>query len=169
MNQSLPIELLVQASQWERLDGLSRLTQTCIAACTQHIGKPMSGELSLALLDDAAIKALNRDYRGKDKPTNVLSFPSDGVNPAMGDIAFAYETIKREAAEKSIGMADHFCHLLVHGYLHLSGYDHITDTDAERMERIEVDILAGLGIANPYQPQKDVMQKVIPAQKAKHV
>ena len=123
MSDILPIELLIQAPQWEDIGDLSGLSQSCISACIDHLGQPMRGELSIALLDDNAIRALNRDYRGKDKATNVLSFPADGINPAMGDIAFGFETLRREAGEKYIGMTDHFCHLLIHGYLHLSGYD----------------------------------------------
>jgi probable rRNA maturation factor len=112
-------------------------------------------ELSLLLTDDAAIRVLNRDHRGMDKPTNVLSFPqddpeADAYGPLLGDIAVAHETVAREATEEDISFRDHFLHMIVHGFLHLVGYDHINDDEAEEMESLETAILARLGIANPY-------------------
>lgn len=122
-------------------------------------------EISVRLTDDAEVHALNRDFRGKDKPTNVLSFPqiqpdllevmsnSDDGEILLGDIVLARETCAREAAEKSIAIADHAMHLIVHGTLHLVGYDHLDDASAEAMEALEVKALASLGIANPYAVQ----------------
>lgn len=115
-------------------------------------------EVSVALHDDAAVQVLNRDYRGMDKPTNVLSFATlDGDEPVppegpvhIGDIVLALETLKREAAEMDKSVLDHFTHLLVHGTLHLLGYDHIDDEDANTMESLEISILSDLGIENPY-------------------
>jgi probable rRNA maturation factor len=111
--------------------------------------------VSLCLADDASLRALNSRWRGIDKPTNVLSFPSesaDRLGDAMmlGDIALAYETLTREAEDLGVPLADHYRHLLAHGFLHLIGYDHETDAEAERMEALETRILARLGAGDPY-------------------
>lgn len=119
-------------------------------------------ELSIRLTSDAEVQALNRDYRGKDKPTNVLSFPmldaeelAEGpAHPGeilLGDIVLACETCVAEAAERGIALADHATHLIVHGTLHLLGHDHHEDGEAEAMERIERDVLQVLGLHNPYE------------------
>jgi rRNA maturation RNase YbeY len=109
------------------------------------------GESCAALFtSDDAVKALNAQWRGKDKPTNVLSFPAPETAGTLGDIALAYETCAREADEQGKSLKDHATHLLVHGFLHLLGYDHEADDDAAEMEGLEKEILAGLGIADPY-------------------
>lgn len=122
-------------------------------------------EVAVRLTDDAEVQTLNRDFRGKDKPTNVLSFPqvqddlleglanSDDGEILLGDIVLARETCAREAEEKAISIADHATHLIVHGTLHLVGYDHGDDASAGAMEALEVKALASLGIANPYADQ----------------
>ena len=114
---------------------------------------------------DADVQALNAEWRGKDKPTNVLSFPMlerddlldlapEGPPEMLGDIALAHETCVREAAEKGVPVADHAVHLIVHGLLHLAGYDHeISDADADAMEALETKALAVLGLADPYGPE----------------
>ncbi len=119
-------------------------------------------EVSVRLTDDAEVHTLNRDFRDKDKPTNVLSFPqvqddlleglanSDDGEILLGDIVLARETCVREAEEKGISIVDHATHLIVHGTLHLVGYDHMDDVAAGAMEALEVKALASLGIANPY-------------------
>ena len=128
-------------------------------------------EISIRLTDDAEVQTLNRDYRHKDKPTNVLSFPmiapdlldtvantdaNDGAGPGaggevlLGDIVLAHETCAREADDKGIALPAHVTHLIVHGTLHLLGYDHQGQAEAEVMEQIERDVLASLGIADPY-------------------
>ncbi len=111
-------------------------------------------ELSIVLTDDAEQQVLNRDWRGIDKPTNVLSFPQiepfSPVAGILGDITLARETLEREAAELGKSFADHFTHLVVHGFLHILGYDHIEEADALVMEGLETQILASLGIADPY-------------------
>ncbi|MDR6832475.1 MULTISPECIES: rRNA maturation RNase YbeY [unclassified Sphingopyxis] len=119
-------------------------------------------EVAVRLTDDAEVQALNRDFRGKDKPTNVLSFPqvqddlleglanSDDSEILLGDIVLARETCAREADEKRITLTDHATHLIVHGTLHLVGYDHMDDASAAAMEALEVKALASLGIGNPY-------------------
>lgn len=107
-------------------------------------------EISLLFSDDAEIRDLNRRHRGQDRPTNVLSFPQGSAKGALGDIAFARETIRAEAAAESKPVLDHLAHLLVHGALHLLGHTHDGDEDAERMMAIEVRALGALGIADPY-------------------
>ena len=107
------------------------------------------GELSLVFTDDAAIQRLNRDYRGKDKPTNVLSFPQSG-GPLLGDIVLAWETVSREAGLAEKPVKAHMAHLIVHGFLHLLGYDHEADEEAEEMEALERAALRRMGIADPY-------------------
>ncbi len=116
-------------------------------------------EITVTLTNDAEIKKINREHRGKNKPTNVLSFPlwetleeipvSKDPVPA-GDIIIALETMKREALEQGKSLKHHFCHMLVHGFLHLLGYDHMTDSEAEEMETLETKILKKLGIKDPY-------------------
>ncbi|ABF53868.1 rRNA maturation RNase YbeY [Sphingopyxis alaskensis] len=122
-------------------------------------------EVAVRLTDDAEVHTLNRDFRGRDKPTNVLSFPqvqndlleslanSDDGEILLGDIVLARETCAREADEKGVSLAAHATHLIVHGALHLVGYDHMDDVSAAAMEALEVKALASLGIANPYADQ----------------
>ncbi len=125
--------------------------------------KPL--QINVALSNDDTVQKLNRDFRGKDKPTNVLSFAN--IDSAdflsldemydtleLGDIIIAYETMHKESEIENISLHDHFCHLLCHGFLHLSGYDHQTDSQAEEMESLEIAILRQLNIANPYQEKE---------------
>lgn len=122
-------------------------------------------EVSLRLADDAEVAALNGDYRGRDGATNVLSFPAvtpddldghpDGAPVLLGDIVLAQGVVADEARQQGKSAADHFCHLVVHGMLHLLGYDHVEARDAEIMERLETTLLAGLGIADPYGADDD--------------
>ena len=121
--------------------------------------------VSVLFTDDEEVRTLNTEWRGKDKPTNVLSFPmlesgallglgADGPPVLVGDIALAYQTCAREAAEKNIPLADHAAHLIVHGLLHLAGHDHETsDAHASKMEALEIKALAIMGIADPYGDQ----------------
>jgi probable rRNA maturation factor len=124
---------------------------------------PRGAELSLVLADDATVRELNCAWRGKDRPTNVLSFPAQELMPGepfpdapadapwpLGDVVLACETVAREAAGQGKDFADHLRHLVVHGVLHLLGHDHEDDAEAERMEGLERRILAGLGVADPY-------------------
>ena len=116
-----------------------------------------NAEVSVLLTDDKTVHTLNKTYRGIDKPTNVLSFAAldDEDEPIvdpllLGDIVVAFETTKKEAEEQNISLADHLFHLIAHGVLHLIGYDHMNDEDAEKMEKTEIKILAQNGIKNPY-------------------
>ncbi|MBM3535467.1 MAG: rRNA maturation RNase YbeY [Alphaproteobacteria bacterium] len=138
------------SKRWKKsLPGASRLARRAAkAALAAAAAGP--AQVSLALADDAAIRILNRDYRGKDKPTNVLSFES-GDQPFLGDVVLALETVLNEAREQGKPPADHLAHLVVHGVLHLLGHDHESRTDARRMELMEVEVLAGLGVPDPYE------------------
>lgn len=115
-----------------------------------------SAELSILLTNDAGVQKLNLQWRNIDKPTNVLSFPADDIEVGeragmfLGDIVMGWDTLAREAKDEGISFDDHFSHLVVHGFLHLFGYDHQNDADAEIMEQIEREALAKLGIADPY-------------------
>lgn len=111
-------------------------------------------QINLLISDDVAIQHLNKQFRGKDKPTNVLAFPDHSTSPegrlALGDIIVSYETCKQEAEAQSKEIYDHLLHLIVHGMVHLMGYDHLEDAEAEEMEALEALILARLNISNPY-------------------
>jgi probable rRNA maturation factor len=118
-------------------------------------------ELAIVLTDDAAIRELNHRWRGRDKPTNVLSFPAHGLVPPgsgprpLGDVVIAYETMTHEAQEQGLPLTHHLTHLAVHGFLHLLGYDHESDTEAETMEQLERDILARLDVPDPYATREE--------------
>ena len=138
------ITLVVEDPGWRRHRGLQARLKT--AAQTAARAVKLKGEITLLLADDARLKSLNHEFRGKAKPTNVLSFPQqDG-----GDIAIAHGVVAREAKEQGKAFADHAIHLTVHGVLHLAGHDHIKPKDARLMEPLEVKILKRLGIADPY-------------------
>lgn len=151
------IETVIEDARWtEALGDAQALATCCFDAARQ--GRPeLAGEVALLLADDATLSKLNARFRGRDKPTNVLSFPSGETPPGfIGDIALAFETCEKEAAEKSIVLADHAAHLIVHGLLHLAGHDHEEDAEAEVMEALEVDILDAIGVSNPYSSEKRV-------------
>lgn len=141
--------------------------EDCVVAAIEAVWKAVSShqaaEISVLMTDDARMKTLNAHYRGIDKPTNVLSFPqienalteigkSSSAGPALhlGDIALARETCLREAQDFGLAPGDHVTHLTIHGFLHLLGYDHQIDSTAELMEALEIEILATLGLDNPY-------------------
>ena len=117
---------------------------------------PCGSELSIVLADDALVHSLNQRWRGKDEPTNVLSFPAQGGKAPLeaplllGDVVLAYGRVAEEAAQQCKPLADHLRHLIVHGVLHLVGFDHEAPDEAERMEALEAAVLAGLGVPNPY-------------------
>jgi probable rRNA maturation factor len=150
----LSLDISVPSPLWRRLPRARPIAREAIAAAASESKGPSDGDVSLCLADDSALRALNLSWRGIDKPTNVLSFRAapgrPGEAPTLGDIALAYETLAREAKDLGVSLADHYRHLLVHGFLHLIGYDHETDAEAERMEALEAKILARLGVADPY-------------------
>lgn len=150
------IDIAIQYDSWnETFSDIDALVQAAVAQILSALDTPKLGELSIALVSDADIQILNRDYRGKDKPTNVLSFPAtntlDGPAPILGDIVLALETVIREAEEKPTTLEAHLSHLIIHGFLHLQGYDHETDDTAAEMEALEITALAALNIDNPYE------------------
>jgi probable rRNA maturation factor len=148
----LDVEIVRQSEAWDGAEiNDDVLSQAAIAAFVDAAPRiENGGEVSILLTDDAEMQALNLKWRGKDTPTNVLSFPSGGEGGHLGDVVLAYETVEGEAKQQSITIADHAAHLVVHGMLHLLGYDHEQEDDAVKMERLETEILATLGIADPY-------------------
>jgi probable rRNA maturation factor len=152
------LDISIPSLLWRGLPRARALARETIAAAVAESGlaKGQGAEISLCLADDARLRALNLRWRGVDKPTNVLSFPAAdagrGPRPRLqlGDVALAYETLSREASELGVPLADHYRHLVAHGFLHLLGYDHETAREAERMEALETRIMARLGAADPY-------------------
>lgn len=160
----LAIDVLVDSAGWK--DAAETVVRRAVARAAARTRSTSGAELAIVLTDDSAIRQLNRDWRGVDAPTNVLSFPataSGGVarsgqrasrgprfNNHLGDIVLAFETITREAESEHKPFAHHLAHLAVHGFLHLIGFDHERDSDALVMERTECDILRGLKIPDPY-------------------
>jgi probable rRNA maturation factor len=155
----IAIDVTVESGHWPDELVLGALSRKAVEASLSEFGKsvPVTGsEVSVLFTDDAAIRKLNAGWRAKDKPTNVLSFPAFPPNkaaplpPMLGDIVLAAETVSREAAEEGRPLENHISHLIVHGFLHLLGYDHEVDDEAEEMEAAERRILARLAIPDPY-------------------
>ena len=149
------VEVVEQAARWpeEAEDWARRAVEAAFAVAPE--APPEDAEVSILLADDAAVQELNRAWRGKDGPTNVLSFPAPaqpGVQGPLrlGDIALALETLEREAGSEGKSLADHLLHLVVHGTLHLLGHDHEDEAEAKAMEALEVAALARLNVADPY-------------------
>jgi probable rRNA maturation factor len=151
------IDISMEVDSWNSIPNLVELSETALRAAAQQSGLLLlhEAEVSLVFTDNATFQELNRGWRDQDKPTNVLSFPA--VEPEkvatsllLGDIILAYETVKAESFDRQISMPNHIQHLVVHGFLHLLGFDHQTDAEAEKMEGLEVMILGQLGVANPY-------------------
>jgi len=153
---SVAIDISVEAGDWPAKRSLNALARSAVNAVAAELALTGTTELSILFSDDEHIRVLNAQWRGKDKATNVLSFPAfpvakgGAVPPMLGDIALARETIEREAELDSKPFDHHLTHLVVHGALHLLGYDHETEADAEEMEAAERRILARLAIADPY-------------------
>ncbi len=150
-------DVLIAAECWQAQADAEEIIQRAIAAAASFVELPAEEtEVAVMLTDDARIRDLNRDWRDQDKATNVLSFPAaqpPGETPQpfmLGDIAIAYETTRFEAETEGKPFQNHLSHLAIHGFLHLLGYDHLDDDEAEEMEGLERDILAKLGIADPY-------------------
>jgi probable rRNA maturation factor len=147
--QRLSLDIVIEDEGWSALGDVEAWVMAAAAVAPVPGSRPAAAVL--ALDTDAAVRRLNRAYRGIDKPTNVLSFPSgDPSGEHLGDIIFARQTVVREAADLGIPVAHHIQHLTVHGLLHLLGYDHETDTDAAAMEALETRLLARLGVPDPY-------------------
>ncbi|MCC0021986.1 MAG: rRNA maturation RNase YbeY [Nitratireductor sp.] len=154
----LEISISVNDNGWPGEAGLLALCERAVSAAAASAGLdwPDGAELSLLFTNDAEMAVINGEWRDKPVATNVLSFPGGDVQvgepagPVLGDLVFARETVEREAAEQEKSFEDHLTHLAVHGFLHLFGYDHIDDDEAEEMEEIERQTLSGLGIADPY-------------------
>jgi probable rRNA maturation factor len=153
-----PVDVAIESDLWAAEPAAEEIVRRAIGAAADVVRAlpAASGEVSVVLTDDAALRALNRQWRQIDQATNVLSFPattprpSNGMPRLLGDIAVAYETTAREAAAEHKPMLHHLAHLAVHGFLHLVGYDHDSDEAADEMERLEAKILARLDVPNPY-------------------
>lgn len=163
------VDVVIEDARWENLQ-LTRIATRVADSVTSKLKVPEGYEIALLAGDDLTITKLNEEFRSKPQPTNVLSWPTldlapllpgetpakapdaSGFDDSLGDVALAYETCAREAEEQGKALKDHVTHLILHGTLHLLGYDHETDADAALMERIETEVLAELGIPDPYSP-----------------
>lgn len=151
------LDCVSESSLWDRHASIEAVAERALAQAAKACGTTLvdGAEIALLLVDDARMREINKEWREKDKPTNVLSFPAVpkeriGSAPFLGDIVLACETLEREAAEEQKTFDDHAAHLVVHGFLHLIGHDHMNDEEAQVMETLETRILAALGIADPY-------------------
>ena len=158
------IDIQIQSPLWDAQPLAAQTVRDAIAAAAATLSTA-DNEVCILLTDDKAIRLLNREWRGIDKPTNVLSFealqPTGGSSPGdaprmLGDIAIAYQTTRKEADDEQKPFDHHLSHLAVHGFLHLIGYDHEKDDDAEAMEALESEVLAQLGIPDPYADREGV-------------
>lgn len=155
----MSVSIEVEDEAWRALDGLDQHARNAVAATLQGAGAvPGTVEIALLFTGDDAVADLNAQWRGKQGPTNVLSFPAPAGMPVpkgeprpIGDVVLAHGVIAREAAAQGKTLHDHTAHLIVHGVLHLLGFDHETGADAEDMERLETSILKGLGVSDPYE------------------
>jgi len=160
MTRSPAVDVVIDSPLWNLVPGAKPVVRRAIKAAAtpvlEHLQTGSESEVAIVLTDDAAIQALNRQWRGRDQPTNVLSFPSPSPQPSgtgprlLGDVIIAYETTAREAEARGLPLGHHLAHLAVHGFLHLLGYDHESDKEAEAMERLEREILARLDVPDPY-------------------
>lgn len=159
----IAVDVLVEGGDWSQVPGAeavaNRAVRAALAGCDEEV--PLPCEVAVTLTDDARIRVLNRDWREQDKATNVLSFPQPDLPPdvdapqPLGDIIVALETLLKEARDEGKAPESHLAHLVAHGTLHLMGYDHIDDNEAEEMEALERRVLAGLGIEDPYALPQD--------------
>ena len=155
------IDVIVRSARWRKRPTAPAIVKTAVFAAAKAVSTPPA-ELAIVLDDDSAIRALNRKWRGRNAPTNVLSFPAPAApdggkraksSPYIGDIVIAYQTTAREAVAEGKPFKHHLAHLAIHGFLHLLGYDHERDRDAEVMERLERRILKRLAVPDPYAPR----------------
>lgn len=160
MSGVIEVDITVTREAGEWPEDAEWLAERAALATLSAVWDPADGpaELSVVLADDSLVQTLNRDYRGKDKPTNVLSFAlteadspeAEDAPTLLGDVVLAWETLVRESEEQGKTLSNHLCHLVVHGVLHLLGYDHEVDAEAEEMERLEVEVLGTLDVPDPY-------------------
>lgn len=166
----LDIQISVEEGGWPDEETLFALSEKVLQAAATYLSEhekqpfpPLPVEISLVFTDDESIRQINAEWRQKDKPTNVLSFPAYALEPGgkpgpmLGDIVIARETVAREAVDLDKDFDDHLTHLMVHGFLHLFGYDHIEKDEAEEMEGLETRILAALGLSDPYAGQDPIV------------
>ncbi|AYC99446.1 rRNA maturation RNase YbeY [Neorhizobium sp. NCHU2750] len=166
----LDIQISVEDGGWPAEEVLASLSGRVLGAAAEYLAREedqpfpeMATELSLVFTNDVSIQEINAEWRDQDKPTNVLSFPAFPLTPGimpgpmLGDIVVARETVEREAVDLDKTFDDHLTHLLVHGFLHLFGYDHMEKDEAEEMEALETRILAGLGLSDPYAGQDPIV------------
>ena len=151
----LTVDVVVNSALWQSAPEADEVVRAAIAEAAAAV-PTSAGEVAVVLTDDPAIQTLNREWRKKDAATNVLSFPMPAMQAGdavtlLGDIVIAYETTAREAEAERKPFRDHLAHLAVHGFLHLVGYDHETDREADAMESLEAQILSRLGVSNPYE------------------
>jgi probable rRNA maturation factor len=152
------IEVIVRSARWRKRPSAKTIVKNAVLAAAEAVSTPRT-ELAIVLSDDSAIQDLNRDWRGKNAPTNVLSFPAAmpgkvrSASPYIGDIVIAYQTTAREAVAEGKPFNHHLAHLAIHGFLHLLGYGHENDRDAQKMERLERKILKRLAVPDPYAPR----------------
>jgi probable rRNA maturation factor len=151
----MKLDIEIDCPRWREVPTLAEAAEKAAAQVTRATG--CAGDVAILLSDDATVAQLNARWRGQDRATNVLSFPAPegmvappGSATPRGDVILAFETVSREAREQGKALRDHTLHLLVHGLLHLAGYDHLTDAQAQDMEELERRILASMGIADPY-------------------
>ena len=165
----LDIQVSVEEGDWSSEEELQALAERVLGEAAAYLKKhekqpfpKMAPELSLVFTDDASIREINAEWRSQDKATNVLSFPAFPLEPGgkpgpmLGDIIIARETVEREAVDLEKSFDEHLTHLMVHGFLHLFGYDHMNNSEAERMEGLETRILASLGLSDPYAGQDPI-------------
>ncbi len=152
---SVDVDIIVNAPAWEAVPDLAEIASRVVRETEAQSRARLADEceLCVSFCDDEEIRALNAQWRGQDRPTNVLSFPTPGVlaeKPLLGDIVIAYETVAREASEQDKSVADHAAHMIIHGFLHLIGYDHETSDEAEVMEALERRTAKALGMKDPF-------------------
>lgn len=166
---NVTIDVAMQDEAWEALDMVEQTVIKAVETTVEfanlpHLAKDRPLEICMVLANDDLVQILNREYRGKDKPTNVLTFaaldgesaPDPGGQLSLGDVFLSLETLRQEAEEQNKPFHDHLIHLCVHGTLHLLGYDHIEEDDATVMEMLEIKILSRMGIQNPYTAPLDM-------------
>lgn len=150
--QMLTLDVIVESPLWDKSPDAETVIRNAITAAAKNTAREQA-EIAILLTDDSAIREINRQWRDQDKPTNVLSFPAGAAgeeNSHLGDIVIAYETLANEAETERKPFAHHLAHLAIHGYLHLLGYDHMTEAEATQMEQLETTLLQQLGIPDPY-------------------